>query len=46
MRISLASTYSTTPVPSALISVRESRATRPSRPVPTIGASGRNKGTA
>src|SRR5690606_32923825 len=44
--ISLASTYSTTTYAAALINERETRATRPSKPVPTIGASGRNKGTA
>ena len=46
MVILLASTYSTTPSFSALIKTRESDATCFSKPVPTIGASGRNKGTA
>src|SRR5690606_7561477 len=40
------STYSMTPSPSALINTLESEATCRSRPVPTIGASGFNKGTA
>ena len=44
--ISFASTYSTTPSPSALIKTRESEATCLSRPVPTIGACGSNNGTA
>ena len=41
-----ASTYSTTPFPSALIKILESVATCFSKPVPTIGASGFNNGTA
>jgi hypothetical protein len=36
-----ASTYSITPSPSALIKTLESEATWRSKPVPTIGASGR-----
>ena len=46
MVILLASTYSTTPAPSALIKILESVATLLSNPVPTIGDSGRNRGTA
>ena len=41
-----ASTYSTTPLPLALIHILESRATFFSRPVPTIGDSAFSKGTA
>ena len=41
-----ASTYNTTPLPSALIKTLESDATDFSKPVPTIGACGNNKGTA
>ena len=44
--ISFASTYSTTPSASALISTLESEATCFSNPVPTIGDCGNNKGTA
>ena len=44
--ISFASTYSTTPSASALMSTLESEATCFSNPVPTIGDCGNNKGTA
>ena len=46
MVISFASTYSTTPSDSALISTLESDATCFSKPVPTIGDWGNNNGTA
>ena len=46
MRITVASTYSITPAPSAMIWVRESRMSCPSIPVPTIGDSLRSSGTA
>ena len=46
IRMVVASTYSITPSPSAVIIVRESSHTCFSIPVPTIGDSLRNKGTA
>ena len=46
MVILSASTYSTTPSFSAFTRTLESEATCFSRPVPTIGDSGRNNGTA
>ena len=46
MVIFSASTYNTTPLPSALINTLESDATDFSNPVPTIGDWGNNKGTA
>ena len=46
MTILVASTKVTSPSFSAMINDLESRAIRPSQPVPTIGASGLNNGTA
>jgi hypothetical protein len=46
MTIRVASTWSITPPRRAAIAAPESRATVPSMPVPTTGASARSRGTA